>query len=197
MGWGSWLKTKEQIGTFYLLSTSAFKPESFQELRWERLPMWHYHSSASRLGWLICSWGLQLCLWQCCCLFKDSATAPLICKAVCPAIRLFLCVLFFKESPQIYCNLTVNLLSFWLWVSSLAYPQIPLERVLRALLSSSVRGIVQIIVHRNQSALVADQAEGKGQGSKAQGAKRTGAGINHWGSGDEWVCASRLLSRQS
>lgn len=89
------------------------------------------------------------------------------------------CLVLYKESPQIYCNLTVNLLSFWLWVSSLAYPQIPLERVLRALLSSSVRGIVQIIVHRNQSALVADQAEGKGQGSKAQGAKRTGAGINH------------------
>lgn len=31
---GSWLRRKreEQIGTFYLLSTSAFKPESLQKL---------------------------------------------------------------------------------------------------------------------------------------------------------------------
>ena len=109
-------------------------------------------------------------VWQDCHLVKDSATIPLICKAVFPAIRLFLCVLFFRESPQIYCNLIMNLFCFWLWASSLAYPQIPLRCVLWALLSSSVRGIMQIM-HRNPSALLLTMLRGRRQGGKAQGAE--------------------------
>lgn len=109
-------------------------------------------------------------VWRDCPLVKDSATIPLICKAVFPAIRLFLCVLFFKKSPQIYCNLIMNLFRFWLWASSLAYPQIPLRCVLRALLSSSVHGIMHI-VHRNPSALLLTVLRGRRQGGKAQGAE--------------------------
>lgn len=131
--------------------------------------MWPNHSSASHLGWLMCGGGMQLWLsWKYCCLFKDAAMVPLIYREVFPAIKLFLCVLFFKESPQIYCNLIVNLLSFWLWASSLAYPQIPLQCVLQVLLSNSIQGVTQS-VYKNISTIVADHAHVEGKEWGRQG----------------------------
>lgn len=148
MGQGSWLRSERARANWNILFTFHISIQDWI------LPETLLREMAHVVLWFIgrafglpnTGWGRTVVsLWKGCCLFKDSATVPLICEAVFPAIRLFLCVLFFKESPQIYCNLIMNLLSFWLCASSLAYPQIPLQCVLQALPSSSVHGIMQIV----------------------------------------------------
>lgn len=140
-------------------------------------------------------------LWKNKCLFKDSAAVPLICKAVFLAIVLFLCVLFFKESLQIYFNLIMNLLSFWLWASSaLTYPQIPLQCMFQALLSNFVQSIMQIM-ESNLRALTADHGGSRavwGQRGRQgpRGWRGQVHGINHCSFSDKWVCASSCPGQQ-
>lgn len=108
---GSWLRREkeEQIGALYLLSTSAFKPEI--------LPETFLRDCTG--GTIICQPALGLTtlwlghavvsLWKYCCLFKDSAAVPLICK-------------FFQQSgfSCVCCSLKslCRFIAIWLWIFS-------------------------------------------------------------------------------